>query len=202
MRTAKPPGSVFKMITGIAALEEHRVTEHTSIYDTGLYTKAGTPPAKCLGHGHTSIKKAIEVSCNYYFYDVALHLGQGVGTPYSNIMLLTKYVDQFGLNQKSGIELAETEPTVSSPEVIAKKGLSAALWNVSNMDEDKRAQFTQSAINRISKSYIPWADPEDPSLESRIQIEIQHELKRNLESSIGAALEPILPALINEISVL
>lgn len=201
MRTAKPPGSTFKMITGIAGLEEGTINKNTLVYDTGSYTKAGTPPAKCRNHGNTDLKRAIEVSCNFYFYETAFSLGQGDGTPYSNIKRLTKYVEKFGLNEKSGIELPEAEPLVSSPEVVVKKGLSSALWSINNMDEDKKKAYTEATIERISKVYIPWADSTDPSLESRIQIEIQHELKRNIEAAIGVALEPILPALINEIVI-
>ncbi len=201
MRTAKAPGSTFKMITAIAGLEENIITRNTLIYDTGSFTKAGTPAAKCRNHGNVDLKKAIEVSCNYYFYETAFNLGQGDAMPYSNIKRLTKYVEEFGLNQKSGIELIEAEPLVSSPEVVVIKGLSSALWNINNMDEEKKQKYTEASIQRISKSYIPWADSSDSNLESRIQIEIQHELKRNMESALGRALESILPALINEIII-
>lgn len=201
MRTAKAPGSTFKMITGIAALEEGTITEGTTIFDDGLYTRAGTPYAKCLRHGSTSIKKAIEVSCNYFFYDTSFDLGQGSNVPYENIKRLTKYVDKFGLNEKSGIELPEAQPNVSSPEDVARKGLSIALWNMSHMDQERKDDYTESAIQRISKGYIPWANSLDKSLESRIQKEIEHELKRNIEGSIGNALEPMLPALLNEIII-
>ncbi|HHX61860.1 MAG TPA: hypothetical protein GX707_14320 [Epulopiscium sp.] len=201
MRTVKAPGSTFKMISAIAGLEEGTINKNTVIYDGGPYTKAGTPYAKCRNHGHVDLERAIEVSCNYYFYDLAFNLGQGDLTPYSNINRLTKYVEDFGLNQKSGIELPEAEPIISSPEVVVKKGLSSALWNMNNMDNEKKEIFTEAAIQRISKGYIPWADTSNPSLENRIQVEIQHELKRNMESTIGTALEPIMPALINEIII-
>ncbi len=201
MRTAKSPGSTFKMITGIAGLEEGTINENTLIYDTGSYTKAGTPPAKCRNHGNTNIRRAVEVSCNYYFYETAFSLGAGDPTPYSNINRLTYYAEQFGLDQKTGIELPEAEPLISSPEVVVKKGLSIALWNLAHMEGDRKDNYTESAVQRISKGYIPWADSSDLSLESRIQKEIQHELKRNLESTIGTALEPILPALVNEITL-
>lgn len=201
MRTAKAPGSTFKMITAIAGLEEGIVNENTLIYDTGSYTKAGTPPAKCRNHGHVNVRHALEVSCNYYFYETSFNLGAGDPMPYSNIRRLTQYVEAFGLGEKSGIELAEAEPLISSPETVVRKGLSIALWNAVNMEGERKAQYTESAIQRISKAYVPWADASDPSLESRIHKEIQHELKRNMEPAVGGALEPILPALINEITI-
>lgn len=201
MRTAKAPGSTFKMITGIAALEEGLVNEGTTIFDSGVYTKAGIPYAKCRNHGSTSIKRAIEVSCNYYFYETAFNLGQGSKTPYKNIMLLTDYVEKFGLNQKSGIELPESEPNVSSPEVVATKGLSIALSNMKNMDELRKAEYIETVGEKVSKGYIPWADSSDKSLEGKIKNEIQHELKRNLEPAIENVISPILPGLLNEVVI-
>ena len=200
MRTAKAPGSTFKMISAIAGLEEGTLNENTTAFCTGIYTKAGTPHAKCTGrHGKVDLRRAIEVSCNYYFYEMGLSLGLGDPTPYSNIKRLTTYVEMFGLGERSGIELLEAEPLISSPKVVVEKGLSTALWNTINMEGEKKEDYIEALIQRISKVYIPWADTSDLSLESRIQKEIQHELKRNLEPAIGAALEPILPALINEI---
>ena len=204
MRTAKAPGSPFKMITGIAALEEGAVTPSTTVYDTGTYTKAGTPVARCWSHGHgghglTDLRRSLEVSCNYYFYDAAFNLGAGSQTPYQNIRLLTKYVELFGLDQKTGIELPEVEPTVSSPEVVVKKALSTALWNVSNMGPEKKEKYIHDLIQRITKGYIPWADSSDKSLEGRVELEIQHELKRNAEAPIGSALEPKLTTLAEDI---
>ncbi len=199
MRTAKAPGSTFKMISAIAGMEEGIVNENTLIFDGGPYTKAGTPYAKCRNHGNVDLRKALEVSCNYYFYETAFNLGLGDSSPYSNIKRLTSYVEKFGLGEKSGIELSEAEPLISSPKVVVEKGLSTALWNVINMKGEKKEDYMTSLIQRISKAYVPWADPSDLSLESKVQTEIQHELKRNMEPAIGTALEPILPALINEI---
>ncbi len=205
-RTVKAPGSTFKMLTGIAALEEGAVAPQTSVYDTGIYTKAGTPYARCWvynsgnrGHGNVDIKRAIEASCNYYFYDAAFNLGAGSSVPYQNIRLLTHYVHLFGLDEKSGIELPESEPIVSSPEVVVEKELSIALWNVSNMDQDKKDSYIAALIQRISKGYLPWADTTDKSLQGRMDLEIQHELKRNAEAPIGTALEPVLEPLVKNI---
>lgn len=81
-----PPGSTFKMVTAIAGLEEGIITPSTQIKDLGAYTYyPGTPP-KCwifrqhgTTHGLVNVSKAIEVSCNYFFFDVGRRLGIGPG---------------------------------------------------------------------------------------------------------------------------
>ena len=100
LKTAKAPGSTFKMIVAAAGLEEEVVTPETTIYDTGVYPNAGEPAPKCWiftnsGHGHGSInvQGALEVSCNYYFYDIAYRLGLKYGAPYGGIDALSKYVE-------------------------------------------------------------------------------------------------------------
>lgn len=115
-----PPGSTFKMITAIAALEEGIVEPNTKIEDKGAYTYwPGTPP-KCWifrqygqTHGFVNVTDAIEVSCNYYFYEVGRLLG---------IDRLDQYAAMFGLGQKTGIELSENAGVVASPEYTESLG--------------------------------------------------------------------------------
>lgn len=115
-----PPGSTFKMITAIGALEEGIVEPNTKIEDKGAYTYwPGTPP-KCWifrqygqTHGLVNVTDAIEVSCNYYLYEVGRLLG---------IDRLDQYAAMFGLGQKTGIELTENAGVVASPEFTESLG--------------------------------------------------------------------------------
>ena len=59
-----------------------------------------------LRHGLINVSKAIEVSCNYFFYEVGYQVG---------IDTLADYAGRFGLGQKTGLELAEKEGAVGSP---------------------------------------------------------------------------------------
>ena len=96
------PGSIFKMITAIAGLEEGVVTQTERIYDTGIYKKYNKE-WKCWyftdyrkGHGSLNISEAIKHSCNYFFYEIGDRLG---------IDRIGKYAKYFGLGTKTGIEL-------------------------------------------------------------------------------------------------
>ncbi|MGL4790821.1 MAG: penicillin-binding transpeptidase domain-containing protein, partial [Anaerotignaceae bacterium] len=124
LRQKKAPGSTFKMITSLAALEENIVTPKTLIQDLGVFTKAGYPYARCLiytnygsTHGAIGLDHALEVSCNYYFYEAAYRMGnQAEGTTAEGIATLNKYMSAFGLDTISGIEIGESEPNMATPE--------------------------------------------------------------------------------------
>ena len=95
---AYAPGSTFKPVTAIAALDQKIVATSTTIYDKGIFEKYASPDKggyapKCWlyphgSHGNVNTTKAIEVSCNYYFYTIGDQLG---------IDKLSSYAFRFGL---------------------------------------------------------------------------------------------------------
>jgi len=102
-----PPGSVFKPVTATAALAEGVTTMQEKIFDTGTFRIAG---ARCWvrsGHGTVDMKRALAVSCNYYFYEMGTRLG---------VDEIAKYARQYGLGSPTGIDLdddrAGTLPSV------------------------------------------------------------------------------------------
>ena len=65
--------------------------------------------------------KAIEVSCNYYFYEVGYRLATKTTGEYNDVFgiaLLQKYISMFGLDENTGIELSESEPSVTDKDVV------------------------------------------------------------------------------------
>ena len=81
-----PPGSTFKPLTAIAGLETGVIDPDTKINDRGKFDEhpetfgKGFAP-ECLvysnygyGHGSIDVKEAIQVSCNYFFYETAYRL--------------------------------------------------------------------------------------------------------------------------------
>ncbi len=116
-----PPGSTFKMVTAVAGLEEKIITPSTRIRDEGRYTFYGSTGApQCWiyrqyhrTHGSVNVSKAIEVSCNYFFYDVGRQLG---------IDRLSDYAARFGLGQKTGVELTESQGVMAGPAYTESVG--------------------------------------------------------------------------------
>ena len=117
MRTA--PGSTFKMVSATAALMENVVDLNDKLDCTGTFTRFEDYKPRCwniYGHGELNLSEAITNSCNMFFYEVGYRLGLEGETYDSDLgdEKLTKYADLFGLTEKSGIEIEESEPQVST----------------------------------------------------------------------------------------
>lgn len=93
-----PPGSIYKMILAMAALEEKRFDPKKKILDNGvfIYGKRRFLSNEGRGHGWVDMREAITVSSNVYFYNLIFPVG------FDN---WTKYGAMFGFGQKSGIDL-------------------------------------------------------------------------------------------------
>lgn len=92
------PGSIFKVVTAIAALEEGVTDRERKIYCSGSFKLADWVFTcwKETGHGSLSIVDAIAQSCNVHFYTLGNELG---------IEGFNKYMQKFGLGEKTGIDL-------------------------------------------------------------------------------------------------
>ena len=105
-----PPGSVFKIITSMAALESKSIKPDTGFVCTGKF-KMGKDEVSCWnkdGHGYVDLEKAIAWSCNVYFCNVGLLTG---------VDKISEYANLFGLGRKTGIELfGESSGFVPSKE--------------------------------------------------------------------------------------
>ncbi len=115
------PGSTFKPLTAVAALESGIIDPYTTILDRGIYTYYASPQPRCWiysqyggTHGYVNVTEAIEVSCNYFFYEVGRLTG---------IDILDSYADQFGLGRSTGIEIGDSSGVMASPEYAEEAGL-------------------------------------------------------------------------------
>ena len=98
LRGMYPPGSVFKIITAMAGLEEGLIDAHTSI-DCPGYFNFGNTTFRCWrkrGHGRVELKKAIRESCDVYFYKLAERLG---------VNRIAAYASRSGLGAPLGVGL-------------------------------------------------------------------------------------------------
>lgn len=96
------PGSTFKPLTAIAALETGVITKGYNIRNDPGYFDAGGWMFKCLeykhGHGNLTLKRAMETSCNIYFEKVGCEAG---------IDNISKWGTLFGLGKRTGIDLKD-----------------------------------------------------------------------------------------------
>ncbi|MDU3397982.1 MAG: penicillin-binding transpeptidase domain-containing protein, partial [Clostridiales bacterium] len=119
----KAPGSTFKPITAVAALEEGVIDTVESIECTGDY-KEVTPDIKCWiypgRHNHLNIEGALENSCNYFFSEVAHRMGTneyGIYSTDSGLDIIRKYASLFGLDHTSGVEIPENDPQLTDKDL-------------------------------------------------------------------------------------
>ncbi len=93
-----PPGSTFKMIVALAALEAGVISPDYKVYCAG-HTMLGKHKFHCWkrgGHGKLGLIESIEQSCDVYFYDIARKVG---------IDKIAEMAEQFGLGEKLDLDL-------------------------------------------------------------------------------------------------
>lgn len=197
LKTLKAPGSTFKMITGLAGLEEGIIDANRKIYDSGQFTKAGDPPLKCWiftntghGHGDEDIEGALEVSCNYYFNEVVYELGEKFGAPYGGIKVLSNYAEKFGLGEKSGIELEEAKPNISNPTNAVNTQAFRALNRISGLSEQGKEKLYDELVGYCDKSvgFYTLGNSEDTSLEGQVDYLSRPFIKKPMDVELEAAL--------------
>ncbi|NUN09852.1 MAG: penicillin-binding protein 2 [Ignavibacteriaceae bacterium] len=85
--SAHPPGSTYKILCALAALDLGVITENTTLYCGGGYTFGRF--FKCHGaHGAVNVTHAIEKSCNSFFYQLIFKIGLEKLQEYSNIFFM------------------------------------------------------------------------------------------------------------------
>lgn len=111
----QPPGSIFKIVTAIAALEEKKISPDYTFFCPGFYV-LGNRRFHCWkkeGHGYMNMRSALVNSCDTYFYNLALRVG---------IDTIVKYAEILGFGAITGIDLEGEKPgLLPSPEWLRKK---------------------------------------------------------------------------------
>lgn len=174
-RSAIQPGSTFKMVTATAALD-CGLDPLKKIFTNG-YIQVGDRPYGCLiwnthhgRHGYLNLREALEVSCNYYFFDVAtgkdFYKGSSLG--YKTPISIEKIMDtakQYGLGQKTGIEIPETVMPLPSAE-RKMAGMQGMLKNVLIGRADKyfypKVVKDKTLLNDYINEIVSWTE-ENPS---------------------------------------
>ncbi|MDP2828419.1 MAG: penicillin-binding protein 2 [Sulfuricellaceae bacterium] len=107
LRGQYPPGSTFKPFMALAGLELGKRTPSYTISDPGFYTLPGSSHHyrdwKVGGHGSVDLHKSIVISCDTYYYGLAVDMG---------IDNITKSMSHFGFGSKSGIDIEGEQPGV------------------------------------------------------------------------------------------
>ncbi len=141
-----PPGSTFKMVTALAALENKIITPQNSEERCVSPTDFGGMPWKCLerpdtGHGLLDIKYGLATSCNIYFAKL------GVDTTINEIDRIGK---SLGLGELTGVDLPGEDPGIRANRA------NKARLRQGQTDEDKDwhvADTAQAAIGQFDNCF-------------------------------------------------
>jgi penicillin-binding protein 2 len=112
LRGVYPPGSTFKPFSALAGLENGKRKPPFSINDAGYFMLPRSSHRyrdwKPGGHGNVDMRRAITISCDTFFYGLAMELG---------IEKLAGFVRHFGFGKKSGVDIAgEVGGLMPTPE--------------------------------------------------------------------------------------
>lgn len=163
--TLVPPGSTFKPVTALAGLEEGVITSGTLINDSGVYGKYGFKGACWIynmyggGHGPINVKKALEVSCNYFFYDVADRLYNLSGGTEEGLDFIAKYGWSLGLGVPRGSHLKASTGIEISENFGQVYNYESSKNTLTNIHVNRLVDYLQKGIN--SKDSNPHYKPFD-----------------------------------------
>lgn len=169
------PGSTFKMITGMAALEKGMDPNYT-IQDPGVIMLGNRPFADYIwhkvrgNHGATNLYKAIQESCNIYFYT----LGSGTNftggedpNPKIGIEDIFNTSKLFGLDEKTGLYDEIYERNGRVPSIDDKKnGMKALLRSyidktMANDFEGITRENNKEEYDEKIDTIVSWVDEEE-----------------------------------------
>lgn len=152
-----PPGSTFKPLVGIAALQEGAITPSTVIVDNGIYTGVPGFRGACWiwndqhgSHGPQTLIQALQHSCNVFFFETGRRLG------YEKF---SEWAWKFGLasnpqtNEKpsTGIEIDERPGDVSNPYKFKLTNIKLTMNEI--IDKLSQAKYGSYTITKGTEEY-------------------------------------------------
>jgi penicillin-binding protein 2 len=114
------PGSTFKPLVAVAALQEKVITPNTIVAAPGVFFFGRRPYHDSIkgGHGNVTVYEALERSSNVFFYKMGIALG---------VDKMYDYISLLGIGQKTGIELSR-EVSGTMPNSAWKKAAMGEEW--------------------------------------------------------------------------
>ncbi len=167
--TKDSPGSIFKLVTALAALAEGKTTLDERIDCLGSFTATDSShPSSCWtsdisDHQNQDVEAALKNSCNYYFYTMGYRLGSAK---------IYKWAAALGLTTKTNVELpGETTSFVGNQDMLydpdvainsqqTSKPLLAAnaiRKLIAKIEEERNVEYSEERIDEVVKKLLDIA---------------------------------------------
>ncbi|PIQ96384.1 MAG: penicillin-binding protein 2 [Nitrospinae bacterium CG11_big_fil_rev_8_21_14_0_20_56_8] len=180
-----PPGSVYKIVTALAALEEGVITPESTVFCPGHF-RLGRGKYRCWkkgGHGTVNLHRALVESCDVYFYTLGFRLG---------VDRLAKYAKMLGLGNYTGIPLNGEKPGL----------IPSTEWKLKTRNESWLPGETISAA--IGQGYNLVTPIQDVNMLAMIAnggLLYKPYLVKKIEDSEGKILQEFSPELVSKIHI-
>lgn len=143
------PGSIFKIVTAMASIEEGLISEN-DIFQCSGHKEVGGRVIHCwkrTGHGAQNFAEILQNSCNVGFMEIGERLGAET---------LNKYIEKFGFGQKTGVDLpGEAKGIIKKTENISTVDLATISFGQTNTTTP--IQFL-AAVNAVANDGV-WVKP-------------------------------------------
>ncbi len=172
IQSTYPPGSTFKPVTGMAALEKGMMDPEQSVNCGGAYWIA--PYIKCTGvHGNVNFKSAMAVSCNTYFQEMGRRATKDE---------MIRVAGEMGLGSKTGVDLPE-EKSGRLPTLAWKKEYWGNITDrkyeaLQKQLEERYAQLLEGAESDEEKERL-----EKKLKNEKIRLEAQYEIEYDFQTA-------------------
>ncbi len=193
------PGSTFKTITATAGLAEGIINGASEFICNREYEFFGSDYG-CTGyHNNISVRHAIEVSCNIFFYELSRQLG---------IDKITEYAELYGLGSSTGIETGDASGYLCNPETFAENGIpwyigyviQAGIGNQDSGMTPLQMAVVAATIANHGVRYQPYLvdslykygsgeliSKTQPTIAEKIDLDYEHGFKYIIEGMIDAS---------------
>lgn len=135
VQDAYPPGSTFKMVTALAAMQAGQIGAEETVYCPG-FVEVADVKFHCWkrgGHGHVNLNKSLQQSCDVYYYDISQRVG---------IDKIAEMARLLGLGVKHDVPLSAVATGIAPDK----------LWKAETRGEDWRIGDTVNAS--IGQGYV------------------------------------------------
>lgn len=185
------PGSIFKIVTATAALEEKVVSETDTFYCPGyrVVDDRRIRCAKTTGHGQETFKEGIMNSCNPVFIDVGARVG---------VDNMYKYYKKLGLLETTGVDLpGEATSIMHKKDTVGNVELATMSFGQSFQVTPMQLLRAVSAVvnggNLITPHFAMYATDENNHLQKKFSFDKKEQvISKETSSKLKECLEAVV----------